>query len=71
MLVVPYADLGQLPLAVLVTKPTAQPAKSGMPFAGYKSVPFLTKDIAVAQIPSVTALTALRSLPEGNPNRKN
>ena len=71
MLVVPHADLGQLPLSVLVTKPTAQPPKSGMPFAGYKSVPFLTKDIAVAQIPSVTALTALRTLPEGNPNRKN
>jgi CHAT domain-containing protein len=71
MLVVPHAELGQLPLAVLVTKATAQPAKSGMPFAGYKSVPFLAKDIAVAQIPSVTALTALRSLPEGDANRKN
>jgi CHAT domain-containing protein len=71
MLVVPHAELGQLPLAVLVTKTTAQPAKSGMPFAGYKSVPFLAKDIAVAQIPSVTALTALRSLPEGDANRKN
>lgn len=71
MLVVPHAELGQLPLAVLVTKATAQPGKAGMPFAGYKSVPFLTKDIAVAQIPSVTALTALRSLPEGDPNRKN
>lgn len=71
MLVVPHAELGQLPLAVLVTKATPQPAKAGMPFAGYKSVPFLTKEIAVAQIPSVTALTALRSLPEGDANRKN
>jgi CHAT domain-containing protein len=71
MLVVPHAELGQLPLTLLVTKATPQPVKSGIPFAGYKSVPFLTKDIAIAQIPSVTALMALRSLPEGDPNRKN
>jgi len=72
MLVVPHAELGQLPISLLVTQATNQPAKSGaIAFAGYKSVPWLTRDIAVAQIPSVTALTALRSLPEGNPNRKN
>lgn len=72
MLVVPHAELGQLPISLLVTQATAQPAKSGaIAFSGYKSVPWLTRDIAVAQVPSVTALTALRSLPEGNPNRKN
>jgi CHAT domain-containing protein len=72
MLTVPHAELGQLPLSLLVTKPTAQPAKGGAtPFIGYKSVPWLTREIAVAQVPSVTALTALRSLPPGNPNRKN
>jgi len=71
MIVVPHAELGQLPLSVLVTKATTQPLKAGTPFASYKTVPFLTKDIAIAQIPSVTALTALRSLPEGDPNRKN
>ena len=72
MLTVPHAELGQLPLSLLVTKSTAQPAKGGAtPFIGYKAVPWLTRDIAVAQIPSVTALTALRSLPAGNPNRKN
>jgi CHAT domain-containing protein len=72
MLVVPHAELGQLPISLLVTKATIQPAKGGaISFAGYRSVPWLTRDIAVAQIPSVTALTALRSLPEGNPNRKN
>jgi CHAT domain-containing protein len=71
MLVVPHAELGQLPLSVLVTKVSAQPAKSGIPFSGHKNTPFLAKEIAVAQIPSVTALTALRSLPEGDANRKN
>lgn len=72
MLTVPHAELGQLPLSLLVTRPTAQPPKGGAtPFSGYKSVPWLTREIAVAQIPSVTALTALRALPAGNPNRKN
>ena len=72
MLVVPHAELGQLPISLLVTQVTAQPSKGGsVAFAGYKSVPWLTREIAVAQVPSVTALTALRSLPEGNPNRKN
>jgi CHAT domain-containing protein len=72
MLVVPHAELGQLPISLLVTQAINQPAMVGaIAFAGYKSVPWLTRDIAVAQIPSVTALTALRSLPEGNPNRKN
>ena len=70
MIVVPHAELGQLPLSVLVTKATTQPLKAGTPFASYKTVPFLTKDIAIAQIPSVTALTALRSLPEGDSSRK-
>ena len=71
MLVVPHAELGQLPISLLVTQATTQPSKGGaIAFAGYKSVPWLTRDIAVAQVPSVTALTALRSLPEGNPNRK-
>jgi CHAT domain-containing protein len=70
LLVVPHAELGQLPLAVLVTKASAQPAKAGIPFAGYKSTPWLARDIAIAQIPSVTALTALRNLPEGDANRK-
>jgi tetratricopeptide (TPR) repeat protein len=72
MLTVAHAELGQLPLSLLVTKPIAQPTKIGLiPFSGYKAVPWLVRDIAVAQLPSVTALTALRSLPPGNANRKN
>lgn len=70
MLVVPHAELGQLPLALLVTKATAQPSKAGVPFAGYKAIPWLSRDIAIAQIPSVTALAALRNLPAGSDSRK-
>jgi len=72
MLTVPHAELGQLPLSLLVTKPTIQPTKGGaVPFASYKSVPWLTREIAVSQLPSVTSLTSLRALPAGNSNRKN
>jgi CHAT domain-containing protein len=71
MLVVPHAELGQLPLSVLITKPSSQPTKSGLPFSSYRNTSWLTKEIAIAQIPSVTALTALRHLPDGNPSRKN
>ena len=71
MLIVPHAELGQLPLSVLITKPTPQPVKTGIPFSAYKNIPWLAKEIGIAQIPSVTALNALRNLPAGNPNRKN
>ena len=71
LLVVPHAELGQLPLSVLVTRAVTQPLKSAVAFAGYKAVPWLARDIAIAQLPSVTALTALRNLPPGNPRRKN
>jgi len=72
MLTVPHAELGQLPSSLLVTKPVPQPAKGGgTPFIAYKNVPWLTREIAVAQVPSVTALTALRSLPPGSDSRKN
>jgi CHAT domain-containing protein len=39
-------------------------------FIAYRSIPWLAREIAVAQVPSVSSLNALRSLPAGNPNRK-
>jgi CHAT domain-containing protein len=64
MLTVPHAELGQLPLALLTTKLDAQPAKAkGGDFTEYRKTAWLIKDIAVAQLPSVTALAALRNLP--------
>ena len=71
MISVPHNELAQLPLSVLVTKPTPQPEKTPIHFLGYRNVPWLAKDIAITQIPSVTALVSLRSLPLANPTRKN
>ena len=70
ILAVPHAELGQLPLSLLVTQPVLQPAKSAIPFSEYRDIPWLAKRVAVEQMPSVTALTALRSLKPGNAARK-
>ncbi len=63
LLVVPHGELGGLPLALLPTAAVAQPAKQGEPFAGYRAVPWLARQVAIEQLPSVTALASLRRLP--------
>lgn len=70
LLVVPHAELGQLPLSVLVTQDVAL-AANAIPFAAYRNLPWLVRDIAIAQLPSVTALTALRNTPPASGERKN
>ena len=71
LLAVPHAELGQLPLALLTTKPDAQSAKvKGGDFTEYRKTAWLIKDIAVAQLPSVTALAALRNLPAPPTDRR-
>lgn len=69
MLAVPHAELGQLPLALLVTKPLASLPASPVLFAGYRQVPWLMRQMGVAQLPSVTALASLRRLPSGDAER--
>lgn len=69
MLAVPHAELGQLPLSLLVEKPVAQPGNAGPAFAGYREVPWLMRRIAIAQLPSVTSLASLRRLPSGSDDR--
>lgn len=63
LLTVPHGELGQLPLALLVSRPVAQPADVGGLFTGYREVPWLMRQAAIVQLPSVTALASLRRLP--------
>jgi len=72
LLVVPHGALGQLPFGVLVTKPATLAAdRDGEAlFASYRAVPFLAREVAVTQLPSVASLAALRRLPPGDPARK-
>lgn len=68
VLAVPHAELGQLPIAVLTTKPFTQPGKGSQNFAGYRNAPWLVRDVAILQLPSVTALAALRAAPKSPDN---
>jgi CHAT domain-containing protein len=72
LIVVPDNVLAQIPWALLVTAPAETPhGVSGEAlFAGYKRVPFLVRQVAVAQLPSVAALGTLRALPPGNASRR-
>ena len=73
LFVVPDGALGQLPLALLVTAPTtlAGADADGVPFSRYRGVPWLAKRVAVAQLPSVGALSALRAVPAPRGERRN
>ena len=68
VLAVPHAELGQLPIAALTTKPFAQPGKGSANFANYRNAPWLVRDVAILQLPSVTALAALRAAPRSSEN---
>jgi CHAT domain-containing protein len=70
LLIVPHKALGQLPASLLVTQAIAQPAKTAVPFAEYKAVPFLARKVAVTQLPSVSSLATLRGLPAPAANRE-
>jgi len=72
LLVVPHGALGQLPFALLVTAETRPPAAAAgaVPFADYKNVPWLVRQVAVTQLPSVTALTTLRAVAPAPEARK-
>ncbi len=71
LLVVPDKALGQLPFGLLVTQTVANVDDgTGALFSGYKRVPFLVRQMALTQLPSVSALGSLRRVPVGNPSRK-
>jgi CHAT domain-containing protein/tetratricopeptide (TPR) repeat protein len=69
LLVAANGALGQLPLAVLPTAKSAPAARRGMPYTEYSDVPWLIRQMAVTQLPSVNALVVLRKLPAGRADR--
>lgn len=70
LFVVPHGALGQISLGLLPTAPTTLPATKAEPFAQYRQVPWLIRKVAVVQLPSVSSLATLRSLPDGRADRK-
>ena len=69
LLVAANGALGQLPLAVLPTQKSALAIRRGMFYTEYGEVPWLIRQMAVTQLPSVNALVVLRKLPAGRADR--
>ena len=69
LVIVPHRALGQLPISLLVTEP-ATLAPAAIPFAEYRTVPWLLRRVAVTQLPSVSTLLALRRAPPRKSDRQ-
>ncbi|MEI6300810.1 MAG: CHAT domain-containing tetratricopeptide repeat protein [Betaproteobacteria bacterium] len=70
LLVVPHGALGALPLGLLPTATGPAPAKTAVPFEEYKQVPWLVRQVALTQLPSISALTTLRRTPAPTGERR-
>jgi CHAT domain-containing protein len=69
LLYVPHGPLGALPIGLLPTEPVRL-TKGALPFEEYKAVPWLSRKIALTQLPSVRALTGLRRAPPPKGERR-
>ena len=72
LVVVTNGLAAQLPFGLLVTQNVKlAPDPAGQPlFSAYKNVPWLIRQVAVTQVPSVTSLTTLRAMPAAKVERK-
>jgi CHAT domain-containing protein len=69
LLVAANGALGQLPLATLPTAKVTLKRDPKLPYEQFKDVPWLIRQAAFTQLPSVNALVALRKLPAANAQR--
>ncbi len=63
LIVVTNGALGLLPMSLLPTALTEPITDEGIPFVGYRKVPWLARTHAVTVMPSTAALRTLRQLP--------
>ena len=70
LLFVAHGPLGQLPIALLPTRPATLAPESGPLFSNYRRVPWLVRSHAVTTLPTVASLGALRTIPAGDPSRR-
>jgi CHAT domain-containing protein len=71
LLVVANESLGQIPFSMLPTSDAALGAVSGgLPLSQFRQVPWLARKVAVAYLPSVSALVTLRALPSTRSQRE-
>ncbi len=70
LLVVVSGPLGTIPLSILPTAPVKLGPATDLMFGNYKEIPWLVRKASITRIPSATAFVALRSTPQGSPDRK-
>jgi len=70
LLVVTNGALGHLPLGMLSTAKMVSPKEAGSRYSSNLQVPWLIRDFAITQLPSVNALVTLRHLPAGSADRR-
>ena len=64
LLVVANESLGQIPFSLLpTTKVAPDKAEAGLPLSRFRQTPWLARKVAVAYVPSISALVTLRALP--------
>jgi CHAT domain-containing protein len=68
VVIAPY-PLDQIPLAMLPTGSSPAGPDNGLPFSGYRRVPWLVRSHSVAVLPSVSSLRTLRTLAAEQPGR--
>ena len=70
LLIVADGILGQLPFSVLPTKEVDFNEDEELLFSRYRKVPWLIRKTSITRFPSAASVISLRSLPEGDSNRK-
>jgi CHAT domain-containing protein len=70
LIVVAQGPLGQLPFGILLTEPVTPGLEQRELFGKYRTVPWLIRKVSITRQPSVSSFVTLRSIPEGDPNRK-
>jgi len=70
IVVVPHGTLGFLPISILPTKAVKLGSEKEPLFSNYREIPWLACTHSVTTLPSVASLRTLRSLPEGDLNRR-
>jgi CHAT domain-containing protein len=70
LLVVANGALSQLPPALLPTAKMTLGKDSGARYSAYRAVPWLIREAAVTQLPSVNSLVALRQLPQSTQRQR-
>ena len=70
LIIIAAGDLAQLPFSVLPVASVTLGNERGVLFANYRNIPWLIRKVSITRLPSVSSFITLRSIPEGEPNRK-